>query len=124
MSDLTDTTTPATTRTAARMTDGTKVYGSGDTEVRALDGVGVAQAGDGLLEGLEAGWGDVAGGDVGAGLGEGLGVASTHGLGGLLATVDAATLVVANASLLVRAVTACFTGTGCDLVGALQQTLL
>ena len=41
MSDLTDTTTPATTRTAARMTDGTKVYGSGDTEVRALDGVSV-----------------------------------------------------------------------------------
>ena len=41
MSDLTDTTTPAATRTAARMTDGTKVYGSGDTEVRALDGVSV-----------------------------------------------------------------------------------
>jgi putative ABC transport system ATP-binding protein len=33
------TTTPTATRLAARIEDGTKVYGEGDTEVRALDGV-------------------------------------------------------------------------------------
>lgn len=35
------TTTTTTTRTAARVVDAVKVYGKGDTEVRALDGVSV-----------------------------------------------------------------------------------
>lgn len=35
------TTTTTTTRTAARVVDAVKVYGRGDTEVRALDGVSV-----------------------------------------------------------------------------------
>jgi putative ABC transport system ATP-binding protein len=34
--------TTETSRAAARVVDGTKVYGGGDTEVRALDGIGVA----------------------------------------------------------------------------------
>jgi putative ABC transport system ATP-binding protein len=43
MADLQHTTTPSTraTKVAARAVDATKVYGSGETEVRALDGVTV-----------------------------------------------------------------------------------
>jgi len=38
---VTDTITPETTRVAARAVDATKVYGEGEAEVRALDGVSV-----------------------------------------------------------------------------------
>ena len=38
---MTDTITPETTRVAARAVDATKIYGEGEAEVRALDGVTV-----------------------------------------------------------------------------------